>query len=210
MIKYVLAVTAFCLILSACAGQAPEEPRMTQAVETESSAALPSESSIPPPEPSLLASDEESASETAEISEYYIVKAQIDAAELDMEILEAKYRIGELEAASFEEQRTSQSAQKKELENRKRLLEEPSFEAADSDDLADMDMNALLIKLEEYEVQEEQLERKEDQLEAAYLAGELAREGFVEEQTKLLYDDDMLDGKKDRVEDYLEKLGWDD
>lgn len=216
MKKYRLLLPVICVILSSCANHGAEGNRMTQAIETESSKNQESESDVSALPSLNEASQEVPSTSLAETeanitaSDYYVIKAEIDATKLELEALEARYRIGELEGAAFENQRAELQEQKDTLETQKRERKEPIPKVISLEDMKNREMKELLSLLEEYERKEDELDWEEDRLEASYLAGELTRAQFVEKQADLLCEDDILDGTKDQIEHYLEQLGWDD
>ena len=204
-------VTAM-LLLAGCAGQgqstampqpiasAPsQESQSVQAQAPESSqaaqAALPSASSD-------LAQD---------IETYCQVKAQKDAVEIEIDNLEAAYRVGSLDQQSFQSQRAALQNQERELDWQEEMLEDMAeMYFYQNVELPQGDIQSLLDQLAQVDSEKYEQENQERQLKLQYRNGEISREDFISGMKESIRQEEELDVREELLEDSLERLGWDD
>lgn len=143
---------------------------------------------------------------------YYKVKAEKDAIDIDIDKLEASYRIGELDTESFR-------AQKQELKKQEDILDAQEEVLENAVDLAyyqsernipEGDIKSLLEQERELKTEENALEIEEEMLELSYKSGEISREEFIKKQTELIRREEALDRRDEEIELALELQGWDD
>ena len=149
---------------------------------------------------------------SADAERYYRVKAEKDAVEIDIENLEASYRVGELDRAGFEAQRMELKAEEDSLD-----MEEDMLEAAmdlyyyqSGEALPEGDPQTLMDESMELKMSESELEIEDHRLEADYRSGAISREDFIEKKTEIVRSEEELDRREDLLERTLERMGYDD
>ena len=224
MKKYLVVSTLLCAaLLSGCGNNKEEEALMTQAI-AESSVTAESSSekaeTVAGPEASSYESksDAEMNYQTPEdlsavvtgdaekdAESYYLTKAEKDAVELDIENLEARYRVGELARESFEAQRRELKYEEEKLDIKEELLE-------DALDLLYYQEGLSLPEGEPDKLMEEMrsLKLREHELEADYRSGNISRDEFISSRTEDIREEEELDRKDELLEKALEMMGYDD
>ncbi len=143
---------------------------------------------------------------------YYQVKAEKDAVEIDIENLEASFRIGTISQEDFTSQKADLKTQEDYLDAQEEILE-------DSLDLAYRKSNPalpegtaeeLFSQKQNLEAKGDELDRSEDELELSYRSGDIIRKDFISKQTELIRQKEELDREEELVERALEKMGYDD
>lgn len=163
------------------------------------------------PAPTAAANPAQSPSihDGEQVTDYYMIKAELDALDIDKDNLEAAYRIGRLDEASFRSQKNLLEAQEDQLDDAKDLAagtrhshgEHTTYEGT---------MEELIARLNTAKQRDDVLEQAIDQLEDDYRTGSIAREDFIARQAQLLFEEDIVDQEKDSLEHSLEQMGWDD
>lgn len=146
------------------------------------------------------------------LNQYYNTKAQVSALSIDIDILEADFRIGKIESAFFQEQKAALLTQKMKLERDEDLLEHQAdlLTPYTAPDLTNTDVAALLEQFHEAEVAEDAFDLEEDILKEHYRSGQISRADFISQKAVLERKSDEADNRADMLEDTLELLGWDD
>ena len=202
------------IVTEAISAQAQTE--QTQA-EAEQAQADQSQTGQPQTEQSQAAAGTEAASlytgdpETDE-ENYYRIKAEKEAVDVEIDRLEASFRIGDLAAEEFRAQKQALECQENELEYQEELLEHAVdlayMQAGEA--LPEGDVRTLLQQDAELERQENELELEMDALERSYRNSEIQREDFISQMTELLRSEEELERQGDRIERALELQGFDD
>lgn len=154
-------------------------------------------------------SPSQSAHDGEQITDYYRIKAELDALDIDKDNLEAAYRIGKLDEAAFRSQKSQLEAEEERLDDAKDLAEgtrhshgeHTTYEGAKEE---------LIVRLYAAKQKDDEIEEAIEQLEEDYRTGSIAREDFISQQARLLFDEDIVDQEKDSLEHTLEQMGWDD
>lgn len=154
-------------------------------------------------------SPSQSAHDGEQITDYYRIKAELDALDIDKDNLEAAYRIGKLDEAAFRSQKSQLEAEEERLDDAKDLAEgtrhshgeHTTYEGAKEE---------LIVRLYAAKQKDDEIEEAIEQLEEDYRTGSVAREDFIFQQARLLFDEDIVDQEKDSLEHTLEQMGWDD
>ncbi len=142
---------------------------------------------------------------------YYRLKAEKEATELDIDILEASFRVGGLDQGSFRSQKRALEEQEELLEMQEEILEdtvEHSYYREQS--VPQGDMNSLLGELQKANMEKHTAEDLCDQLEVQYRNGQIAREDFISQYQEAARREDEADAREEVLEDALEMMGWDD
>lgn len=199
---------AACLLLSGCstADVRPETPApMTQAI-----AAAPESSSA-----SYEKGESDSPRSTDSFPEaknafvqYCQLKAEIEAVEIDLDKLEAEYRIGNLAQENFQQQKSTLISQKHMLEQQKDKLKLQALEEVAVPRPQGTNQE-LAEKSREVEYQNDMLELEEDRLELQYQSGELTREDFIAKLSQVIQKSEELETLEDYLEDILDGTGYD-
>jgi hypothetical protein len=213
IMKTAAAGTLLALLLAGCSGQNPVKTQPISSMESsEGGKAETSQDDISLTAPSQADVLAENASLPSEEESYYKVKAELDAIDIDIENLEADYRIGKLSREDF-------TAQKSQLEAQENSLEQEKDQLEDSMDLAYLQSNPsvpsgsldeLRSAKAELEKKERQLEAQEDSLERSYQAGEISREDFITQQIEIIRSEESIDREDDLLEQAMEAMGFDD
>lgn len=154
-------------------------------------------------------SPSQSAHDGEQVTDYYLIKAELDALDIDKDNLEAAYRIGKLDEASFRTQKIQLEAEEDRLDDAKDLAastrhshgEHTTYEGSKDE---------LIVRLYSAKQKDDEIEEAIDRLEEDYRTGSIAREDFISQQARLLFDEDIVDQEKDSLEHSLEQMGWDD
>lgn len=143
--------------------------------------------------------------------EYYRVKAEEQAVEIEIERLEAQYRIGEIDSQSFQTQKMELKQQEDALEAQADYLKYylPRFQPAENW-VDSSNLNAMLELMQQLKREEDSVEQQMDELEFSYISSKVSREDFITQMTDLEKQEDQLDAQLDWLEDHMELLGWDD
>lgn len=231
--RYILAGIVAAAVLSGCgAGQEPQQvvqqtqPIMTESLgpetvqETAQEAAPKKEETAPETgEAQSAASDttQESTAQEAVVGEtdeesYYRVKAEKEAVEIELDRLEASFRVGELDEESFRSQKWELELQEEELEDQEDYLEHAVDLAYYQSEpgLPEGDLQSLLQQMQELKKQELELEAATDSLERSYRNEEISREDFIRQMTEAVRSEEALDRQEELLERALERLGYDD
>ena len=157
------------------------------------------------------AAQETAAVETDEES-YYRVKAEKEAVEIELDRLEASFRVGELDEESFRSQKWELELQEEELEDQEDYLEHAVDLAYYQSEpgLPEGDLQSLLQQMQELKKQELELEAATDSLERSYRNEEISREDFIRQMTEAVRSEEALDRQEELLERALERLGYDD
>ena len=189
------------IVTEAISAQAQTE--QTQA-ETEQAQADQSQTGQPQTEESQAAAGTEAASlytgdPATDEENYYRIKAEKEAVDVEIDRLEASFRIGDLAAEEFRAQKQALERQENELEYQEELLEHAVdlayMQAGEA--LPEGDVRTLLQQDAELERQENELELEMDALERSYRNSEIQREDFISQMTELLRSDLELQGFDD-------------
>ncbi len=150
----------------------------------------------------------------------YTAKAEMEALDVDEDILEAEVRTGKITREEFESREKDRNAQEEQMEQEEERLERElkNMGFRDRDllpeefvsPLASMELQELLTLLNENETEKDLLEAEEERLERQYLNNEITRDEFVLRQAEHERNAELYDAREDMVEYYLELLGWDD
>lgn len=231
MKKYLVISTLLCAaLLSGCGNNKEEEALMTQAI-AESSVTAESSSekaeTVAGPEASSYESksDAEMNYQTPEdlsavvtgdaekdAESYYLTKAEKDAVELDIENLEARYRVGELDRESFEAQRRELKYEEEKLDIKEELLEDALdlLYYQEGLSLPEGEPDKLMEEMRSLKLREHELELREHELEADYRSGNISRDEFISSRTEDIREEEELDRKDELLEKALEMMGYDD
>lgn len=225
--------TAFAiLLLAGCSSKADSQtqPQMTQEINTESLSSTETTpvysttdfSSTPVDSTSTLAESANISANTSSYAQhansdynqllqrYCSVKAELDAIDIEEDMLEAKYRIGKIETAAFTAQKTALSSQEDTLKIQEVQSKLDLRQASSPPILPKGDKQDLLRRLYQLESDENALELQEEYLESKYRDGTISRQDYISQQTALLIQDDTIEQENDLVEQALKLLGWDD
>ena len=231
--RYILAGIVAAAVLSGCgAGQEPQQVvQQTQPIMTESlgpetvqetaqeTAPEKEEAASETGETQSGASDttQESTAQEAVVGEtdeesYYRVKAEKEAVEIELDRLEASFRVGELDEESFRSQKWELELQEEELEDQEDYLEHAVDLAYYQSEpgLPEGDLQSLLQQMQELKKQELELEAATDSLERSYRNEEISREDFIRQMTEAVRSEEALDRQEELLERALERLGYDD
>lgn len=178
-------------------------PNSTTAQTSGASVTAPSPTAAANTSPSLSAHDGEL------VTDYYLIKAELDALDIDKDNLEAAYRIGKLDEASFRSQKSLLEAEEDRLDDAKDLAkstrhghgEHTTYEGSKEE---------LIVRLYSAKQKDDEVEKAIEQLEEDYRTGAITREDFIDRQARLLFEEDIVDQEKDSLEHSLEQMGWDD
>lgn len=222
--RYMVAGIVAAAVLSGCgAAQEPQQAvQQTQPIMTESLGPETTQETAPEKEDTAsetgeaqsAASDttqETTAVETDEES-YYRVKAEKEAVEIELDRLEASFRVGELDEESFRSQKWELELQEEELEDQEDYLEHAVDLAYYQSEpgLPEGDLQNLLQQIQELKKQELELEATTDSLERSYRNEEISREDFIRQMTEAVRSEEALDRQEELLERALERLGYDD
>lgn len=217
--RYILAGIVAAAVLSGCgAGQEPQQVvQQTQPIMTESLGPETIQETAPEKEEAAsetaqgTAAQETTAVETDEES-YYRVKAEKEAVEIELDRLEASFRVGELDEESFRSQKWELELQEEELEDQEDYLEHAVDLAYYQSEpgLPEGDLQSLLQQMQELKKQELELEAATDSLERSYRNEEISREDFIRQMTEAVRSEEALDRQEELLERALERLGYDD
>lgn len=222
--RYMVAGIVAAAVLSGCgAAQEPQQAvQQTQPIMTESLGPETTQETAPEKEDTAsetgeaqsAASDttqETTAVETDEES-YYRVKAEKEAVEIELDRLEASFRVGELDEESFRSQKWELELQEEELEDQEDYLEHAVDLAYYQSEpgLPEGDLQSLLQQMQELKKQELELEATTDSLERSYRNEEISREDFIRQMTEAVRSEEALDRQEELLERALERLGYDD
>lgn len=142
---------------------------------------------------------------------YCQIKAEKEAVEIEIDNLEAAYRVGSLDEQSFQSQRAALKEQERGLERQEDMLEDMAeLYFYQSMEMPQGDIQSLLSQLSQVESQKNEQESQERQLKMQYRGGEITRQDFVSAMKENISLEEELDVKEDMLEDSLERLGWDD
>ena len=142
---------------------------------------------------------------------YYRNKAEQEAIDVEIDNLEAKYRIGELDRDTFIVQKQELELQENVLEAEEELLEDVvDMNYRMNRTLPEGTLEQLLEQLRQVETDGRALEVEENTLKQDYRAGNITREDFVTKMVEIVRQEEALDRQEDALEDALERMGWDD
>ena len=146
-----------------------------------------------------------------DIEIYCQVKAQKDAVEIEIDNLEAAYRVGSLDQQSFQSQRAALQNQERELDWQEEMLEDMAeMYFYQNVELPQGDIQSLLDQLAQVDSEKYEQENQERQLKLQYRNGEISREDFISGMKESIRQEEELDVREELLEDSLERLGWDD
>ena len=146
-----------------------------------------------------------------DIDTFCQIKAEKEAVEIEIDNLEAAYRVGSLDEQSFQSQRAALKEQERGLERQEDMLEDMAeLYFYQSMEMPQGDIQSLLSQLSQVESQKNEQESQERQLKMQYRGGEITRQDFVSAMKENISLEEELDVKEDMLEDSLERLGWDD
>ena len=227
--RYILAGIVAAAVLSGCgADREPQQVvQQTQPIMTESLGPETIQETAPEKEEAASetgetqsgASDttQESTAQEAVVGEtdeesYYRVKAEKEAVEIELDRLEASFRVGELDEESFRSQKWELELQEEELEDQEDYLEHAVDLAYYQSEpgLPEGDLQSLLQQMQELKKQELELEAATDSLERSYRNEEISREDFIRQMTEAVRSEEALDRQEELLERALERLGYDD
>ena len=145
-----------------------------------------------------------------DIETYCQVKAQKDAVEIEIDNLEAAYRVGSLDQQSFQSQRAALQNQERELDWQEEMLEDMAeMYFYQNVELPQGDIQSLLDQLAQVDSEKYEQENQERQLKLQYRNGEISREDFISGMKESIRQEEELDVREELLEDSLERLGWD-
>ena len=145
------------------------------------------------------------------IQRYYTAKAQEEATEIDIEILQADYRVGKISDEDFQTQKLQLEQEKASWDNESDMLEYMIPRNFPEEGWVDTtDLNAMLSKMQEIQIADSEIEMEMYQLKSSYMNGEISREDFVSQQAILEQQEELYDDQEDWLENQMELLGWDD
>ena len=204
-------VTAM-LLLAGCAGQG-QSTAMTQPIASAQSQESQSvQAQAPESSQAAQAALPSASSDLAQdIETYCQVKAQKDAVEIEIDNLEAAYRVGSLDQQSFQSQRAALQNQERELDWQEEMLEDMAeMYFYQNVELPQGDIQSLLDQLAQVDSEKYEQENQERQLKLQYRNGEISREDFISGMKESIRQEEELDVREELLEDSLERLGWDD
>ena len=199
-----------------------QAPESSQAAQPQTAAG---QSSFGAADAQITASQEAAAQTTAaqaalpsasgdlarDIETYCQVKAQKDAVEIEIDNLEAAYRVGSLDQQSFQSQRAALQNQERELDWQEEMLEDMAeMYFYQNVELPQGDIQSLLDQLAQVDSEKYEQENQERQLKLQYRNGEISREDFISGMKESIRQEEELDVREELLEDSLERLGWDD
>lgn len=142
---------------------------------------------------------------------YYRVKAEKEAAELDIHILEAAFRVGGVDQESFHSQKRALKEQEDWLDMQEDMLEDAVEHSYYREQpLPQGDIDSLLGQLRQAKIDKHTADKQCDLLEDQYRAGQISREEFVAQYQDAARQEDEADVREELLEDALDMLGWDD
>ena len=146
-----------------------------------------------------------------DVETYCQVKAEKDAVEIEIDNLEAAYRVGSLDQQSFQSQRAALQNQERELDWQEEMLEDMAeMYFYQNVELPQGDIQSLLDQLAQVDSEAYEQENQERQLKLQYRNGEISREDFISGMKENIRQEEELDVREELLEDSLERLGWDD
>ena len=146
-----------------------------------------------------------------DVETYCQVKAEKDAVEIEIDNLEAAYRVGSLDQQSFQSQRAALQNQERELDWQEEMLEDMAeMYFYQNVELPQGDIQSLLDQLAQVDSEKYEQENQERQLKLQYRDGEISREDFISGMKESIRQEEELDVREELLEDSLERLGWDD
>ena len=131
--------------------------------------------------------------------------------EIEIDNLEAAYRVGSLDQQSFQSQRAALQNQERELDWQEEMLEDMAeMYFYQNVELPQGDIQSLLDQLAQVDSEKYEQENQERQLKLQYRNGEISREDFISGMKESIRQEEELDVREELLEDSLERLGWDD
>ena len=131
--------------------------------------------------------------------------------EIEIDNLEAAYRVGSLDQQSFQSQRAALQNQERELDWQEEMLEDMvEMYFYQNVELPQGDIQSLLDQLAQVDSEKYEQENQERQLKLQYRNGEISREDFISGMKESIRQEEELDVREELLEDSLERLGWDD
>lgn len=148
----------------------------------------------------------------ADQESYYRVKAEKDAVDIDIDILEADFRVGKTGREEFISRKAELETKEDELERQENILESAIDLAYYQleEGLPEGDIQSLISQKYELERRDNELETEEDRLEADYRSGKITRDEYIEQRTQGIREEEELERQDDLLERALERLGYDD
>ncbi len=178
---------------------APDVPAVPSSSQADASSAHPSSQT----EESSGAGTPPASSGTADTENLYAVRAEQEAIEIDIHILESNYRIGQMDEASFQQEKERLIQEKRNYDTLEDCLERSQVYTFTLPETTD----GKIQRLREIESELDALEQEMDQTEDEYFRGLCTREEFIQTRTAQEQREDVLDEEEERLEDYLDD--WD-
>lgn len=148
-----------------------------------------------------------------DLSAYARLKAEEEAAEIDIDNLEAAFRVGSIDQESLKSQKAELIQNLQGLERQADILENAidlAYYEEKGSSLPEGDIKSLLSEKLALESQQSQNELLQEQLEYAYRNGETEREEFIQEYAGYVRTEEELDRREELLENALELQGYDD
>lgn len=144
-----------------------------------------------------------SASPAVDTNNLFAVRAEKEALEIDLKMLESRYRIGEIDDSSFRQEKDRLIQQKDTYDRLEDELERSQTYTFTLPETIDGKIQRLDEVEKELEILEEEMDKAEDD----YFMGKYTREEFVSLRTEQEQREDTLDEEEDWLDDYLDD--WD-
>lgn len=197
--KIVLALIVSMVLLCGCSSEVDNtdtEPRQTQEIVQNLDSEAPSSTGEKNVEPSASFDDLP--------NDLMSVRAEEQAVTLDMEKLEAEYRVKSILEDKFKEQMAELERRDKKLDELEDNLENSYSQPTPTIPLEE---DELVVRLSELKEAGQALEEEERTLAIDYLEDTITREEYVAAQIELEKRDETLEAEEDAIEDKLESLG---
>ena len=182
---------------------------MTQAISA-SSQVVPSSSASASSASSQEAVVPPQSSQEA-LAAYAQAKAQEEATDIEIDLLEANFRIGQVTSEEFQNQKISLEQQKAmyELQADQQEVLIPMFQPEEGW-VDTSNPEALFTKTRELKPQEDALELELERLELEYASGNITRDEFLQQSEASYQQEFLVEQQLDWLEDMLELMGYDD
>ena len=199
------------MLLAGCANQGASSStsQMTQAISASSQVVPSSSASASSASSQEVVVPPQSSQEA--LAAYAQAKAQEEATDIEIDLLEANFRIGQVTSEEFQNQKISLEQQKAmyELQADQQEVLIPMFQPEEGW-VDTSNPEALFTKTRELKPQEDALELELERLELEYASGNITRDEFLQQSEASYQQVFLVEQQLDWLEDMLELMGYDD
>lgn len=132
----------------------------------------------------------------------FTVRAEKEAIELDIQILESNFRVGKISQDEFYAEKARLEQQKNDYDNLEDTLEHTQVYHFTFPETTE----AQFQRLNQLEADLDRLEEEMDQWEDDYVRGVCTREEFLEKRLQQEQQEDAMEEEEEQLEDYLERF----